>query len=151
MSIDLRVCNSGRAAQQVIGIKRIEIIAILSLTKKRGKADCSKNRLFARRWIITLRDRIDWKRQEGGWEGNLDQYATRASDYFEIHLTSPTPLTSARIYLLPLGSPAVFRVTGGIGMPARVAGLRIPDEKLSGSCTYPGCTCALRHAARNGP
>lgn len=29
-------------------------------------------------------------------------------------------------------------------MPARVAGLRIPDEKPSGSCTYPGCTCTRR-------
>jgi len=33
-------------------------------------------------------------------------------------------------------------------MLARVAGLRIPDEKPSGSCTYPGCTCMPR---RVGP
>jgi len=40
----------------------------------------------------------------------------------------------------------VFRITGGIGMLARVAGLRILDEKPSGSCTYPGCTCMPRRA-----
>lgn len=41
---------------------------------------------------------------------------------------------------------SVFRVTGEIGMLARTAGLRIPDEKPSGSCTYPGCTCTSRAA-----
>lgn len=153
--------NGYRKNIQVIRIKRIEITAILCPIKKWRKVDCSENCLFAPRWINTADfsiELIGWREEGGKKEGNLDQYATRASDYFEIHLTSststptPTPaLTRARMYLLPFDSPAVFRVTGGIGMPARVAGLRIPNEKPSGSCTYPGCTCAVRHAARNGP
>lgn len=54
-------------------------------------------------WNVSIKS-VGWR--EEGREGNLDQYATRVSDYFEIHLTSPTSmptptpaLTRARIYL----------------------------------------------------
>lgn len=100
-------------------------------------------------------DRIDSRRGE-----NLDRCASRAFDYFEIHLravagadkSADIPRSSILFFSLslsifrPVFSPAIFRVTGEIGMPARVAGLRIPDEKPSGSCTYPGCTCTRGRA-----
>lgn len=68
---------------------------------------------------------------------------TRISLSSELLPLSSSPPSSSSSSAL-----SVFRVTGGIGMLARVAVLRIPDEKPSGSCTYPGCTCTRWDAQR---
>jgi len=84
------IYNSRRTA--AIRIKYIEIV-ILSSIKKREKVDYLKNLICS---AIDYHGVSFWDDSIGsigaeGWEGNLNQYATRASDYFEIHLTLPTP------------------------------------------------------------
>jgi len=56
---------------------------------------------------------------EEGWEGNLDQYATRASDYFEIHLTSPTPTPTPASALTRARIPPAPRFFDGISCNGR--------------------------------